>query len=300
MNTQNLQPPDDNNPDQIPLSLPSISQQKVPRFKVARPPSHHTQYNIRASDFTSNLEFTIFPKDVVHGKSLAHIRPNNLNITPQKINIEILSPPSGGQAHPKRKSDKQSENKQADNPKKEALEAILSEEKDTRLYKIWPGNNQFFLNGRLMAGPKSDRFSNTVTWLIILIFSIVFFAAAFRFLLEDITFLLPLISIYLFVATITFFLLTSFTDPGIIPRRAIWELNGEVPYPFNGGGFRKKTAEHTESPSHSEGSETSRGRFVYRGETFSLCTICNIYRPPKAKHCRYLVIFSGKYSSFSD
>ena len=97
----------------------------------------------------------------------------------------------------------------------------------------------FYFRGNLVLGPKSDRVTNVIAWILILGISIIYFALAFPFLVKSNILAIPFISIYLFISTIVFLLITTLTDPGIIPRKAVWELNGEVPYPYSGGSKKE-------------------------------------------------------------
>lgn len=137
------------------------------------------------------------------------------------------------------KNNIQNSNDKIDKPQKitsnkDKEKSLAAVQKTIPLYKIWPGNNRFCLNGKLFAGPKTDRVSNTVAWILIVGIGVIYFATAFPFLFQNVDKILPSITLYLFISTVTFMILTTFTNPGIIPRKAVFEVNGEVPAPYNG------------------------------------------------------------------
>lgn len=85
-----------------------------------------------------------------------------------------------------------------------------------KLYESWPGNNRFWFGG--ISGPARDMGGNIYIYLCILgaviPFSIVMFDIVWK---EN-----PVLPILFYVMTalaIVFLNLTTYTDPGIIPRR---------------------------------------------------------------------------------
>jgi len=129
-----------------------------------------------------------------------------------------------------------------------------------------------------MTGPKTDKLPNMIAWIFVIGINIFFFSVAFPFLLDELTALLPVLSSYLFASTVILFLLTSFTDPGIIPRKCVWELNGEVPQPYCGVSFRKESSEISQS-------NVSQKKFLENSMKF--CNICQIYKPARTAHCKH-------------
>jgi hypothetical protein len=106
--------------------------------------------------------------------------------------------------------------------------SVLNGEDDTvtvRLYEIWPGKNQFNLDGRLLRGPASDKNSFIFTWFVILTTSITFGLAICPFLWNEVSIVIPCFYAYLFLSTVVFLLLTTFTEPGIIPHKSIINFN---------------------------------------------------------------------------
>ncbi|EAR82381.1 DHHC zinc finger protein (macronuclear) [Tetrahymena thermophila SB210] len=93
-----------------------------------------------------------------------------------------------------------------------------------RIYQIWCGNNRFFWDGRLMMGPKTDNLQYTLTWSLIVGISCAFFILAAPYVWINFGPPLIIIDIILFVTTISLFSLTTFTEPGIIPRKKLLEI----------------------------------------------------------------------------
>ena len=73
-----------------------------------------------------------------------------------------------------------------------------------------------------MTGPTKDILANTYTWLTIFGITIPYLTIVAPVLFIKNT-ILPIINGILFITTVSFLLLTSFTDPGIIPRKYILE-----------------------------------------------------------------------------
>ena len=144
------------------------------------------------------------------------------------------------------------------------------------LYEIWPGQNRFCCFGRCVTGTKRDLKYTILSWIIILAFTVLYFVFAVPPLMSSVTVLIPIISGILFLLTVTFFLLTSLSDPGIIPRREIFELFGEVPLKYTARVFDQ----YLTGPITPEKQTEILNAFKY-------CPTCKIFRPPRASHCAY-------------
>ena len=113
-----------------------------------------------------------------------------------------------------------------------------------------------------MTGPDADVGPNTCAWLTVLTPMALFVYVWGEPLAEASTLWLGLTTLC-FGSTIFWFLVTSFTDPGIIPRNPD-PLAHTQPTPKL---FRQRTDEDGVS------------------FTDTWCTTCLIYRPPRASHC---------------
>lgn len=154
------------------------------------------------------------------------------------------------------------------------------------LYQDWPGNNRFCCSGHLMMGPRHDWPYNLCAWASILVPSACYFRASHCVrrasrparlflvsvltrglpagfvapLLWEHTTWLPLFSAYMLASTLLCLSLTSYTDPGYLPRQ-------EQLGPGLGQGIQRRFV-------------TQEGP-----QLFTWCKTCKIWRPPKAHHC---------------
>ena len=273
--------------EERPLPIHTRNAAKARVFNPAIPINNREFESI---DYSSNLDFTKFPREERMARSLATIKPDLHNITPQKINIELIDPKRKPKSNFPRKSPEKlkpkKEHKENKSPEEDTQTIPTTELGDVPLYEVWPGNNRFFFNGNIAVGPKSDRITNTIAWLLILGISLLYFITAFPFLCKSKIYTIPFISIYLFVSTIVFLLFTSLTNPGIIPRRAVWELIGEVPYPYNGGSNKKDNMEASRSLNKTVTLEIGTDKSTSKEVNLKLCKICNIYKPTRTAHCK--------------
>ncbi|CAG9331814.1 unnamed protein product [Blepharisma stoltei] len=130
------------------------------------------------------------------------------------------------------------------------------------LWELWPGKNRFFCKGKIMIGPSKDNFHLIFSALILIVIPISFFLFIADYLWCNVTIALPLLSAIFYIASIVFYLLTSLSDPGIIPRKKVFQALGDVPKEFTAEVF-----------------------FTEFGHLHKFCTTCEIYRPPRAHHC---------------
>ena len=131
-----------------------------------------------------------------------------------------------------------------------------------REYTVWPAKNVFCCWGYFMTGPEEDVGPNTCAWLTVITPMALFFYTWGDALAETSVPLLWVISAC-FASTILWFLVTSFTDPGILPRNPDPLAHTQPAPPL----YRHRTDEDG----------------VVRTDTW--CTTCFIYRPPRASHC---------------
>ena len=128
-----------------------------------------------------------------------------------------------------------------------------------RAYEEWPSANRFCCWGRVMCGPLSDIGSTCCVWTLIVLPSAMFFAYVAPQMWVASGPAYPLTVAYLFVCCAVLLALTSFTDPGVLPR-----TNAPDPPPDK----RVRTV-------------------IVEGHTFELrwCTTCKVWKPPRASHC---------------
>jgi len=132
-----------------------------------------------------------------------------------------------------------------------------------RRYQVWPGNNNFLCQGRVMMGP--GRWSCVGTLSIILLPSAVFLCYTCPILLANGgSPLVPALALFLLAQVLYCFIRTCACDPGIVPRR--------------GGHLDARCRTRRQA----DQGVVMNGRVV----TLKFCSTCNIYRPPRASHCK--------------
>uniref|UniRef100_A0A672KCM7 Probable palmitoyltransferase ZDHHC14 n=1 Tax=Sinocyclocheilus grahami TaxID=75366 RepID=A0A672KCM7_SINGR len=85
-----------------------------------------------------------------------------------------------------------------------------------RKWEVFPGNNRFYCDGRIMLARQCGVLPLTIG--LIVITSGLFFTFDCPFLVHHLTVFIPVIGGMLFVFVIFTLLQTSFTEPGILPR----------------------------------------------------------------------------------
>jgi len=169
-------------------------------------------------------------------------------------------------------------------------EELGSSRDDVAVHEIWPvdhvgGRARILCGGRCVTGPPEidDKF-NLCAWTSILSPSIFFFVACCPdFVHTHLWFVI--LAATLFILTVAMAVLTSFTDPGIIPRPALQVL---VP------GLQEEVAK----ANGLEGKPAGEKKFVegcfpdavimddLEEEGYWWCRWCHMVQPPRAKHCR--------------
>ena len=145
-----------------------------------------------------------------------------------------------------------------------------------RLYEIWTGKNRFYCCGRCITGPRRDLKFSLLTWGIILTFTVVYAVLAVPTLVLSVSIIFPCFSAGLLILTMLFFLLAALSDPGIIPRKELFELFGPVPEQYTA-----KIFDHYISAQQAITPERNRNIL----KAFKYCPTCRIFRPPRASHC---------------
>ncbi|CAD8103914.1 unnamed protein product [Paramecium sonneborni] len=128
----------------------------------------------------------------------------------------------------------------------------FDDEHQHKLYEIWPGKNRFYLSGRIMIGPQTDFGPNIFTWCGLILLPI-FFTYSNGHQIWEANQLLFICTLLLAFLTLFFLFLTQFTEPGIIPRKNIFEI--------------MNIQWDTES-------------------AWPMCETCSIKKPPGSSHCK--------------
>eukprot|EP00931_Biecheleriopsis_adriatica_P018507 TRINITY_DN12952_c0_g1_i3.p1 TRINITY_DN12952_c0_g1~~TRINITY_DN12952_c0_g1_i3.p1 ORF type:complete len:374 (+),score=25.65 TRINITY_DN12952_c0_g1_i3:59-1180(+) len=156
-----------------------------------------------------------------------------------------------------------------------------------RVFEVWHqhglgGRNKFHCCGHCVTGPQIDFWYNVCAWSFIVIPTGFYFIVCSKYLWQRVSIWLPILTALVLFSTVFFLLLTSCTDPGILPRQqlrqAIPGLEEEVIARLGAISstvqFDPETAEPfcllTESDA----------QLGYRW-----CHTCKVVRPPRCSHC---------------
>jgi len=129
------------------------------------------------------------------------------------------------------------------------------------LWRVWPGKNRLYLRGRCMTGPEPFRLF--CTSLLVIVPMLVFHIKALPSLRPS-TGLLHIPAAVLLCATLVNLFYAAFTEPGILPRQ-----DPKRGFP--------------------QGAHPPRIAHIVNGVKVHTrwCSTCEIYRPPRSKHCKF-------------
>ncbi|XP_041952033.1 palmitoyltransferase ZDHHC14 isoform X1 [Alosa sapidissima] len=145
----------------------------------------------------------------------------------------------------------------------------------TRKWRVFPGRNKFYCDGRIMMAKQTGVFY--LTMVLIMVTSGLFFAFDCPFLASNLTPAIPAIGGVLFFFVMGMLLRASFSDPGVLPRATPDEA-----------ADLERQIDATNGPSGPGYRPPPRTReVVINGQTVKLkyCFTCKIFRPPRASHC---------------
>lgn len=151
-----------------------------------------------------------------------------------------------------------------------------------RVYEVWPqvgGKSRFLFGGRCITGPRIDFWYNCCAWSFLVAPTALYFAFCAPYLWNKIHWCLPVLTLAIFLVTILFLLMTSCSDPGIIPRRAL-----QVAVPALEERVSITTGVAPLALDAATG-EPIVGQ-LRDEEGYRWCQSCKIVRPPRASHCR--------------
>ncbi|CAL6406139.1 unnamed protein product [Bathycoccus prasinos] len=143
-------------------------------------------------------------------------------------------------------------------------DAERRERERQKVYQIWPGNDKFFWDGRIIVGPNYKAFLNTIV--LVLVPSVVFTSAVAPDLSREYSWAWQAVSTVWPIYVIACLVRTGTMDPGILPR---------LPRP---------------PPRDRNDPPRERVRDVPHEPTKKLVTVkwndtTNFFQPPRAHHC---------------
>ncbi|EAR90989.3 DHHC zinc finger protein (macronuclear) [Tetrahymena thermophila SB210] len=87
------------------------------------------------------------------------------------------------------------------------------------LYQFWKGQHTFLLFGLIQLGPRIHFVWNLVFWIFIIMMGAIHLTFVIPYIMNDVSIVLGLFYIIIFILMIILTILTQFSDPGYIPRR---------------------------------------------------------------------------------
>lgn len=153
-----------------------------------------------------------------------------------------------------------------------------------RLYEVWGlfgGKSRFPCRGACITGPSIDCGHICCAWLFILVPSAFYFTYCAGFLWKEVHPILPILTAIILFTTLALLLLTSCTDPGIIPPHAVQML-------MSGLADEVEAVTGMPRPVIDSASNKVKSPLTLEEERKThrkWCTTCKILRPPGASHC---------------
>lgn len=157
------------------------------------------------------------------------------------------------------------------------------------LYLLWPGKNIFLFNGRLMSGPNLCYL--VLVFFIFLIVCIPYFIIICSSLYNQSLVLLTVCALILCFYSFISYLLTTFMEPGILPRKIFRSLESENEKLKFLEASEKKDEENPIKWIKKLKNDVLYAKTITIIENktkyyLNLCEICKIYKPPLTKHCK--------------
>ena len=130
-------------------------------------------------------------------------------------------------------------------------------------YKKWNGDNYFIFKGHMIEGPCSFR-PTLMTGCALTVPTILFLSFNFQFMKNELSIIIPIIILIIYILSLIFLLIASFIDPGIIRR---FNINIDHNDYFN---FVRKES-----------------KIFHLGYVlnYKYCPSCGIIRPNRSTHC---------------
>lgn len=165
-------------------------------------------------------------------------------------------------------------------------------QKPLYLYLVWPGKNIFLFGGRIMLGPKPQYFllNLLLFWLV----SLPYFIYVCPSIGDKNMIITTILGLIFFLYTSISYFLTSFVDPGILPRKnlLIYIEDSDENLKILEGYERKDEENSIKSTKNMKYDSKSKTIAIYDNSKtkyyLNFCEICKIYQPPLSKHCKLI------------
>ncbi len=96
---------------------------------------------------------------------------------------------------------------------------LVARSPERSIFEVWPGNNRFWLRGKLVSGPWGDFGAQACVLTMMAAGAVVYFSYFIRVLSVGFYLLMPIFFTLNLLATLVSYMFTFLTDPGIIPRK---------------------------------------------------------------------------------
>lgn len=147
-----------------------------------------------------------------------------------------------------------------------------------QLYEVWPSRNSFFCRGFCMTGGTNECCApNICIWSFIMVPCSAYFYFVFPSLLRSGAYPLALATLGVFLVTTSLLVLTSCTDPGIVPRR-------QVILATKSQDSLKETLGYDVMGVVLDAGELGVPKNLWQ-QGYRWCRTCKIVRPPRSSHC---------------
>lgn len=154
-----------------------------------------------------------------------------------------------------------------------------------RKWKVFPGKNTFFCDGRCICAPNWYGFLCCLV--IYVIMGALFFAFDCRYLVVHVSPAIPVIGALLYLYILGALCTAALTDPGIIPRATMAETEDDENQTLKGKEMVQGVDTDTDTDNRKDATMYKVVEIGGRKFLLQYCRTCHIFRPPRSTHCRH-------------